>query len=49
MGLKAIIYHIVLNFILEPNENTPIPMRYKKSPVGMSPEKTVSLDFKPRH
>lgn len=48
LKIKVIIYHLLLNFSLEPNENTQIPLRLKKSPFSLRSEKGVFLNFKPR-
>lgn len=49
MEVKAIIYYLVLNFSLEPNANSQIPIQLKKVPFGLSTEKGLKMDFKRRN
>lgn len=48
MEVKSLIYHLVLNFRLEPNEKTQIPLQLKKNPGGMTTEKGIHLQMKIR-
>jgi len=48
MELKAIIYYLLLNFTVEPNEKTQIPIKLKKTPVALITEKGVHLEFRLR-
>ncbi|XP_055313348.1 probable cytochrome P450 9f2 [Sitodiplosis mosellana] len=47
MELKAILYYLLLNFSLEPNKDTQIPLKLRKSPFVIA-EKGVHLELKPR-
>lgn len=47
MELKAILYHLLLNFSFEVNKDTQIPLKMKKGPV-MATEKGVQLELRPR-
>lgn len=47
MELKAIIYYLLLNFSLEPNEETQIPVKIKKLPF-VAIDGGVHLTLKPR-
>jgi len=46
--IKLITYKLLLNFSIEPNSNTQIPVQYKKSTAGVVAEKGIHLDFKRR-
>jgi cytochrome P450 family 9 len=48
MESKAVLYYLLLNFALEPNKDTQIPLKINKSVFGFSSEKGVHLDFVPR-
>ena len=48
MEIKAIVYHLVSKFRIEPNEKTQIPLKLKKTPVSVTAEDGVQLRFKPR-
>lgn len=48
MQVKAILYSLLLNFTFEPNENTEIPIRLKKSSFATTPENGFNLELKPR-
>lgn len=48
MEVKAVIYNILLNFTLEPNAKTSIPLIMKKSPANPVPENGIHLTFKLR-
>lgn len=48
MEVKAIIYFLLLEFSFEPNERTQIPLKLKKLPFSLLPEKGVEITFKPR-
>lgn len=47
MELKAILYYLLLNFSLEVNENTQIPLKFKKGLV-VATENGVHVELKPR-
>lgn len=47
MELKAILYYLLLNFSLEVNENTQIPLKFKKG-IIIDFEKGVNVELKPR-
>lgn len=48
MEIKAIIYYMLLKFKMEPNENTQIPLKYKKQPITISTERGIHLTLNPR-
>lgn len=48
MEIKAILYYILLNFTLEPNAKTQIPLQFKKSPFSVQFESGLHLTFNPR-
>lgn len=48
MELKAILYYMLLHFSFEPNENTQIPIKFKKAIFSIHPEKGLHLELKPR-
>lgn len=48
MEIKAVLYYLLLNFTFEPNHNTPIPVKLKKTAMGLVAEDGLSLDFVPR-
>lgn len=48
MEAKAILYYMLLNFSIEPNENTQIPLKFNKSFLSMHTEKGLHLELKPR-
>lgn len=47
MELKAILYYLLLNFSFEVNEDTQIPLKFKKGLI-LLPEKGIHLELKPR-
>lgn len=47
MELKAIVYYLLLNFSLEPNKETQIPLQMKKG-MMFATEKGVHLELRPR-
>lgn len=47
MELKAILYHLLLNFSFEPNEKTNIPIKLKKVALSMQVD-GLHLEMKPR-
>jgi len=47
MELKTILYYLLLNFSFEPNKDTQIPLKLKKTPFVIS-EKGIHLELKPR-
>lgn len=48
MEVKAILYNLLLNFSIEPNAKTPIPLILKKSPFVLAPKDGMHLELKPR-
>lgn len=48
MEVKAAMYYLLLNFKIEPNEKTQIPIRMAKSTAGVATEKGVNLQLKLR-
>lgn len=48
MEVKSLIYHLLLNFRLEPNEKTQIPLKLKKSPSANETEQGIHLHLNPR-
>lgn len=48
MEIKAILYHLLLNFTFEPNEKMEIPLKLKKTPFTLDAEKGVNLELKLR-
>lgn len=48
MVLKTALYNLLLKFSFEPNENSQIPLKMKKTPFSFVPEKGVHLNLKPR-
>jgi len=48
MQTKALLFYLILNFKLEPNEKTQIPLRLKKHQFLLSTEKGIHLEFTPR-
>uniref|UniRef100_A0A1B0CWX1 Cytochrome n=1 Tax=Lutzomyia longipalpis TaxID=7200 RepID=A0A1B0CWX1_LUTLO len=47
MEVKALLYYILLNFTIEPNEKTQIPLKLSKEP-ALKAEKGIHLQFRPR-
>ncbi|XP_055306497.1 probable cytochrome P450 9f2 [Sitodiplosis mosellana] len=47
MEIKVMLYYLLLNFSLEPNKNTQIPLKMKRT-IAMVTEKGVHLELKPR-
>lgn len=47
MELKIVFYYLLLNFSFERNENTQIPLKFKKDPT-MNTENGVHLELRPR-
>lgn len=48
MEIKALAYHILLHFSLEPSADTIIPMRLAKAPGTLKPENKIMLSLKRR-
>jgi cytochrome P450 family 9 len=48
MESKAVLYYLLLNFLLEPNAKTQIPLKIGRGPAGFAAENGVHLDFVPR-
>jgi len=48
MEIKAVIYYLLLSFTLEPNGDSQIPIKLKKSPMAMVSEKGIYMAMKPR-
>lgn len=49
MEVKAVFYYILLNFKIEPNSKSQIPLKLKKKPVGMVTERGIHISLKPRN
>lgn len=45
MITKVILYHLLLNFSMEPNERTVIPIRLRKTWAKLKLEKDLEFDF----
>uniref|UniRef100_A0A1B0D3B1 Cytochrome P450 n=1 Tax=Phlebotomus papatasi TaxID=29031 RepID=A0A1B0D3B1_PHLPP len=45
--MKTILYQLILNFKIEPNEKTQIPLKLSKHPLVVS-EKGIWVQFRPR-
>lgn len=48
MEVKAILYHLLLNFTFEANEKTDIPIKFLKNPFNLSTENGMNIELKPR-
>lgn len=48
MEVKAIVYHLMLSFSLEPTIKTQIPVKLAKSPGGTQTERGIHLELKIR-
>lgn len=48
MEVKTIFYYLLLNFTLEVNEKTQIPLKFENTPFAIRPENGVWLQLKPR-
>lgn len=49
MEIKAILYHLLLNFSFEPNEKTQLPIKLKKGTIhSPTPENGMHLELKTR-
>lgn len=48
MEVKALLYYLLLNFTIEPNSDTLMPVKLKKTAMGLVAEDGLSLDFVPR-
>lgn len=48
MAIKSVIYYLLLNFEIVPNKETVIPIKLKKSPVGLAAADGVHLALKLR-
>jgi len=48
MQVKGIIYYLILNFEVVPNEKTQIPLQFKKTPFSMLTENGIHLELKQR-
>uniref|UniRef100_A0A182JK11 Uncharacterized protein n=1 Tax=Anopheles atroparvus TaxID=41427 RepID=A0A182JK11_ANOAO len=48
MEVKALIYYMLMEFTFEKTPNTQIPLRLAKQMVGISTEKGVFVEFRPR-
>lgn len=49
MEIKAVLYNLVLNFIIEPNKHATIPITVKKTPVGLAAKDDFPVDLIPRN
>lgn len=48
MKVKAVIYHILLNFKFVPNEKSQIPLKLKAGPQGLATQKGIHVSLKKR-
>uniref|UniRef100_A0A1B0CWX2 Cytochrome n=2 Tax=Lutzomyia longipalpis TaxID=7200 RepID=A0A1B0CWX2_LUTLO len=48
MEIKSILYHVVLNFHLEPTEKTQIPLKMGKGFIGPISDKPILIQLRPR-
>lgn len=48
MNIKAIAFYLLLNFNIQPYEETQIPIKFAKAPAVLTPEKGIHLEFKQR-
>lgn len=48
MEVKAVLYNLLLNFSIEPNAKTQIPVKIMKNAFTLIPEDGIHLEFKPR-
>lgn len=48
MEVKAILYDLLLNFSIEPNADTEIPVKIKKMPFFLETENGIHLELKLR-
>ncbi|XP_059610757.1 probable cytochrome P450 9f2 [Phlebotomus argentipes] len=48
MEVKALLYYLILDFIIEPNEKTQIPLKLSKDP-ALKTEKGIWVQFTPRN
>lgn len=49
MELKAVVYYLILNFSLQRNEQSQIPVVLKKNPFSLVSENGIFIDLKPRN
>lgn len=42
------VFYLLLNFKVEPNEKSQIPVKLNKNPVSMCPEKGINVSLIPR-
>lgn len=48
MEVKTFFYYLLMTFKLEPNEKSQIPLKLKKTPIGVQSEKGIWISLKPR-
>lgn len=48
MEIKAVLYYLLYFFIIEPNGDTPMPIKLKKTAMGLVADDGLRLDFVPR-
>ncbi|KAG4071054.1 hypothetical protein HA402_001491 [Bradysia odoriphaga] len=49
MEIKAVVYHLLLKFKFEPNEHTPIPLKFKRHPHSLKLENGIHLSLSRRY
>lgn len=48
MEIKTALYYLLLNYSLEPNAMSQIPIQLKKNPLMLQAEKGMHMELKPR-
>lgn len=48
MAVKSVIYYLLLNFEIVPNRETEVPIKLKKSPVGLAAANGIHVAMKLR-
>lgn len=48
MEIKAVVYHLLLEFRLEPSEHTPIPLKFKRHPHSVKLDDGIHLSLRRR-
>lgn len=48
MEIKALFFYLILNFNIQPNDKTEIPIKISKSAANWSTENGMHLELKPR-
>jgi len=49
MEIKTVFYYLLLNFSIEVNAKTQIPLKFALNPIGMKTEKGIWISLKPRN